>query len=130
MEKACEVRKLSACEWMIMKLICDADGDIPVQELIVRMRECYGKDYARTTMVTFLKKMSDKGYVSTYRVGRISFAHAERDVREYKRQILKEEIDFWFDGRPSELISVLYSGQKLPREERENIRKLLDEMAV
>ena len=79
MEHGMITRDLSDCETLIMKIIWDAKEDVAVQELIVRLRERFGKDYARTTVVTFLKKLSDKGY------GRASYAHAEKDEEHYKQ---------------------------------------------
>ena len=61
--KKAVTRGLSACETLIMKVVWDAKEDIAVQELIVQLKEQYGKDYARTTVVTFLGKMADKGCV-------------------------------------------------------------------
>lgn len=47
------IKDLSACETVIMKVIWDAVDDIALQQLIVDLREQYGRDYARTTVVTF-----------------------------------------------------------------------------
>lgn len=119
-------RDLSDCETLIMKIIWDAKEDVAVQELIVRLRERFGKDYARTTVVTFLKKLSDKGYVSTYRIGRASYAHAEKDEEHYKQQLLEDETKFWFDGKPSGLMSALCKTQKISQEEADKIREMLN----
>jgi len=121
-------KKLSACETLIMKLVWDAEGDISVQKLIVEIRERYGKDYARTTVVTFVKKLIDKGFVTTYRVGRASFVHAERDEYQYKRQLMTEATDFWFEGKPSTLLAAVCSGRDVPEEEIQEMRRLLDEL--
>ena len=56
--------ELSPCEALIMKLIWEAPQDIPVQELIDQLRDDYGKDYARTTVVTFVGKLKDKALIS------------------------------------------------------------------
>ena len=81
-------RELSACETLIMKVVWDAKEDIAVQELIVQLKEQYGKDYARTTVVTFLGKMADKGFVSTHRRGKNAFVHAEKNEDAYKSKLL------------------------------------------
>ncbi|MCC8030085.1 MAG: BlaI/MecI/CopY family transcriptional regulator [Lachnospiraceae bacterium] len=128
MEIQNQEKKLSTCETMIMKLIWDADGDISVQKLIVEIRERYGKDYARTTVVTFVKKLLDKGYVSTYRVGRASFVHPEKDEYQYKQRLMNEATDFWFEGKPSALLSAVCSGREVPEEEILELRKVLDSL--
>ncbi len=127
MSKQNKARELSGCETMIMKLIWDADGDIAVQDLIVRMKESYEKDYARTTMVTFLKKLADKGYVSTYRIGRASFAHAEKDEDLYKQQLMLEEMNFWFGGKLSALNDAICTAQPVSDDEIQRTVSLLSE---
>lgn len=97
--KKAVTRELSACETLIMKVVWDAKEDIAVQELIVQLKEQYGKDYARTTVVTFLGKMADKGFVSTHRRGKNAFVHAEKNEDAYKSKLMNEETDFWFEDR-------------------------------
>ena len=65
--------ELSPCEALIMKLIWEAPQDIPVQELIDQLRDDYGKDYARTTVVTFVGKLKDK--IHTVKERQLSFIH-------------------------------------------------------
>ncbi len=122
-------QELSACETLIMKAVWDAKDDIAVQELIVQLKQQYNKDYARTTVVTFLKKMSEKGYVSTYRIGNASYVHAERDENQYVREKLNRDRDFWFGGSPSKLLSAaLYDGKTISKEEIRKMKELLDEL--
>ncbi len=123
-----KARELSGCETMIMKLIWDAEGDIAVQDLITKMKEIYKKDYARTTMVTFLKKLSDKGYVSTYRIGRAAYAHPEKEEDLYKQQLMLEEMDFWFDGRLSAMVDAINHVQPMSGDEIQKMKNLLVEM--
>ena len=85
--------ELSPCEALIMKLIWEAPQDIPVQELIDQLRDDYGKEYARTTVVTFVGKLKDKRFVDTYRKGKAAFIHPLRSEEEYRRQLLKEQYD-------------------------------------
>ena len=58
-----DAQGLSACETIIMKAIWDEDGDISIQNLIEVLKTKWGKDYARTTVVTFLLKLAAKGFV-------------------------------------------------------------------
>ena len=89
---------LSACETVIMKAIWDEEEDISIPNLIEVLRTKWGKDYARTTVTTFLTKLAAKGYVRTYRKEKLSYAHAMKSEEEYKEKILKEMIDFWYNG--------------------------------
>lgn len=123
-----EERNLSASETTIMKAIWDTGEDISIPDLIELLRTDYGKDYARTTVVTFLLKLSDKGFVRTYRKGKLSYAHAMKSEAEYRTKLLNEETDYWFGGNVSNLFSALCSSRRLTKDEIGEIRSLLDDM--
>jgi len=123
-----EERNLSASETTIMKAIWDAGQDISIPDLIDLLRTDYGKDYARTTVVTFLLKLSDKGFVRTYRKGKLSYAHAMKSEADYRTKLLNEETDYWFDGNVSNLFSALCSSRRLTKDEIGEIRSLLDDI--
>ena len=59
MSKRTVFTELSVCETLIMRQIWAYEGDIPVQTLIVKLNEEYGKNYARTTVVTLRKVIQD-----------------------------------------------------------------------
>ena len=91
-------KTLSACEKRIMKAIWDAGNDITIQELMNTMLTQFDKDYKRTTVMTFLLRLANKGYVTTYRKGRPAYIHALKTIDDYKTKSLQDIIDFWFEG--------------------------------
>lgn len=122
-----EDKGLSACETVIMKAIWDAEGDISIPDLIEVLRTEWGKDYARTTVTTFITKLMAKGYVNTYRKGKLSYAHAVKSEEDYKKKLAVNDRDFWFGGKITNLISALCSDKKLTQNEADEIRKILDD---
>lgn len=128
MGKLILTRDLSNCETLIMKVIWEAKGDIAVQDLIARLRDEYDKDYARTTVVTFVRKLVDKGFVSTYRIRKTAYIHPEKDEKRYVEQMMHDETCFWFQGLPSQLLSAVCSSQKVSKSEIQKMRDLLDEL--
>ena len=118
--------ELSVCEAPIMKIIWESNPDISVQELLKQLNEQYGKDYARTTVVTFLTRMAGKGYITTQRRGRISYVHAIKSEQEYKQQLAQKEIEFWFHGSMAEFAQTLCAAAPLTHEECQKLRRLLD----
>lgn len=116
MRKKKTTNELSPCESLIMKIVWDAPQDIAVQDVITQLNERFQKDYARTTVVTFLGKMADKGYLNTYRKGRQAFVHPICDEAVYTCGIIKHDADFWFDGDSFKLMSALCSEKKLTKE--------------
>ena len=118
--------ELSVCEAPIMKIIWESNPDISVPELVKQLNEQYGKEYARTTVVTFLTRMAGKGYITTQRRGRISYVHAIKSEQEYKQQLAQKEIDFWFYGSMAEFAQTLCAAAPLTHEECQKLRRLLD----
>lgn len=125
MSKRTVFTELSVCETLIMRQIWAYEGDIPVQILITKLNEEYGKNYARTTVVTFLSKLKDKKFVETYRIGKMSYAKALRTEKDYRRQVIEGDADFWFDGKPSELLASLLEKRKLTKDEAAKIEELI-----
>lgn len=126
MSKMIMDKQLSACETIIMKAIWDFGGDIPLQELMRALRDDYQKDYARTTVATFLSRLASKGYIETYRKGRISFTHPLKSEKEYKEHMIGQERDFWFDGSVPMLLSALISTREFSEQDKQEIRDLLN----
>ena len=118
--------ELSVCEAPIMKIIWESNPDISVPELVKQLNEQYGKEYARTTVVTFLTRMAGKGYITTQRRGRISYVHAIKSKQEYKQQLAQKEIKFWFHGSMAEFAQTLCAAAPLTHEECQKLRRLLD----
>ncbi len=119
-------REISGCETLIMKVVWDAKEDISTPELMDELRIRFKKDYARTTVVTFLQRLAEKGFVTTYRKGRTSYVHALRDERSYTDKFLKETEDFWFQGNTAKLVAALCNIKKLSQKEIDDIRETLD----
>ena len=118
--------ELSVCEAPIMKIIWESNPDISVPELVKQLNEQYGKEYARTTVVTFLTRMAGKGYITTQRRGRISYVHAIKSEQEYKQQLAQKEIEFWFHGSMAEFAQTLCAAAPLTHEECQKLRRVLD----
>ena len=125
-----DAQGLSACETIIMKAIWDEDGDISIQNLIEVLKTKWGKDYARTTVVTFLLKLTAKGFVQTYRNGKNAYVHAIKSEEDYKTKLVAEDRDFWFGGKLSGLMSALCRERKLTQAEADEIRKILDDNTI
>ncbi len=131
MEKTCEnflneERNLSSAETIVMKTIWDAGEDISVPDLMVSLKVKYAKEYARTTVQTFLLKLSEKGFVRVYRKGKLSYVRAIKDEAEYKVKLLQEEMDFWYRGNPAELVMGLFHARGMAEKDKEQIRRALD----
>lgn len=120
--------ELSACEAPIMKIIWESESDISIPELTKQLNIQYGKEYARTTVVTFLTRLAGKGYVTTERRGRVSYARALKSAQEYKQMLASRQTEFWFHGSLAEFVQALSMSSPITKEELKRVRELLDEM--
>lgn len=120
--------ELSVCEAPIMKIVWESEPDISVPELTKQLNVQYGKEYARTTVVTFLTRLAGKGYVTTQRRGRVSYVHAIKSEQEYKQDLASRETQFWFHGSLAEFVQALSMRTPVTKEELQKVRELLDEM--
>ena len=123
-----EAYTLSASETIIMKAIWDSNGKrISTCDLLAILREKYRKDYARTTVTTFLQKLSYKGFVRCNREGKFSYIESLIEEQEYVTKLMNGQIDFWYDGKVADAVAVLIEKQKDKNEDLTPIIRLLEE---
>lgn len=128
MSKGMENRDLSGCEKLIMKIVWDAKRDISTPEIIQELKNRYSRDYARTTVVTFIQRLIEKGYVRTYHIGRVSYVHPIKDEPSYINNFLQYIQDFWFAGDVTSFVSAICKKRKLTKEEIDKLRRVIDEL--
>ncbi len=124
-------RELTASELLIMRAIWDAGEDIAKMKLQEVLREQYGKNYAMTTISTFLVNLINKGYIKSYRIGKMSHIHVLKSEEEYKENQIQKQKQLWYGGKASDLICAVFKAtekSELTKEDTDRIRGLLDEM--
>lgn len=113
---------LSTAETFIMKAIWDSNGrKISTCDLILIIKEKYGKEYARTTITTFLEKLSHKGFVKCRREGKYSYIESIKDEEEYVAEVISNQIDYWYGGSVKHAISALIERDKVSKKDLEQI---------
>ncbi len=123
-----EKKTLTACETFVMKSVWNQEEDYNIQELVDAVNREYGRDYKRSTVVNFLIRLSDKGFVKIRHKGRMAFIHPLITEQEYTREMLKEQKRFWFQGKASHLVASLLEAEEIDKEERDVIRRMLNEL--
>ena len=120
--------ELSPSETLIMKAIWEAGNQTTISDLLVALKDRYGKDYARTTILTYMVRLSDKRFVTTLREGKYTTVKALKTEDEYRREVAERDTELWFMGRPVAFLSALHSGGKLGKEEIRQIKEYLDDL--
>lgn len=84
------------------------DNGISIAELTIKMEERYNRAYARTTIATFLERMSAKGYVEMERRGRMTHVTALVDRDTYLEHKIDEIINGWFNGSQDQFLGFIH----------------------
>ncbi len=119
--------ELTECEQTIMKCIWDAGEPIPCSNIIKELKEKYKLDYKDTTVYTFLKNLKEKGFIESERKG-VTYYTPLRQEEEYRAEILRKTNEFWFNGSLAEYITALVKTEKLDTREKDEIKKIINEI--
>ena len=122
-----ELKELTSAEQVIMKCIWDYGKEMPLQILIENIKKDYDKDYKRTTIRTFVLHLEEKGYVTTYQIGKYSYINYLIEEIDYKEQQLKKTKNFWFKDSGFNLVKTLYK-DKLNESKLKKLKDLLENM--
>ena len=85
---------LSDRELLVMKCLWDASAPMTVGDLIDKIHQEYGIAYKETTVYTFLKRLKDKNYVTSYKRGSSHFKPAV-DENEFLHHYAETMSAFW-----------------------------------
>ncbi|KIR03319.1 Transcriptional repressor, BlaI/MecI family [Lachnospiraceae bacterium TWA4] len=116
---------MTECEQIVMKSVWDAKKDVSLQEIMKILETSFGKQWKRQTISTFLLHLIEKGYVKSYRSGRIFYYVPIVKEDDYKKLKTDDFLDFWFEGSPSGLIASMCDNKKLSKEEKQKILDLI-----
>lgn len=122
-----ELKELTSAEQVVMKCIWDYGKEMPLQKLLENLKEDYDKEYKRTTIRTFLVHLEEKGYVTTYQIGKYSYINYLIEEADYKEQQLKQTKSFWYKDSGFSLVKTLYK-EKLNESKLKKLKDLLEDM--
>lgn len=94
-----------------------------VHERILKTRKV-----AYTTIMTVMKKLSDKGYLSYEKDGATYVYEAARTQEDVQQSLLTNLLDKAFNGSSIALIQTLVKKEELSEKEREDIAKLIEDL--
>lgn len=122
-------KKPTNSEMILMKVIWDAEGEISMKYLADELREKYGRDYARTTIVTFLSRLEAKGFIHQERRGRYAYITAVKSEKEFQESMLLDIMNLWFDGDLVSMFEFIVKQDTFTKEDRDIVVGILDKMS-
>ncbi|MCR5586231.1 MAG: BlaI/MecI/CopY family transcriptional regulator [Lachnospiraceae bacterium] len=89
---------LTDAEKVVMKCAWDVGNGFMLSDIIMHVKKVYGKEWKETTVSTFLSKLVNKEYLEKYRDGKYIHYRIKVDMAEYRKHVMEEFVDFWYDG--------------------------------
>jgi predicted transcriptional regulator len=115
---------LGAQELAIMKIVWRR-GDATVRDVYETLRQ--RRPVAYTTVMTTMGTLEGKGYLKKSLDGRAYRYRPAQPERRVMSTLVREFVDRVFDGAATPLLAQLVRESRLSREEREELRRLIDE---
>lgn len=99
--------KISDSEMEIMNIIWETNDEVTSSELAKRLENTWKP----TTVMTFLKRLCDKGALFVRRQGKTNFYRAAISEDDYKRERTEEFLKELHNGSVTSLLAALVKGQ-------------------
>lgn len=119
--------KLSEKEWTVLNALWETEG----AELGVLVNKLYeNTGWSRNTVLTYLTRMESKGLV---RIDKEIYPHvyyATLDRESCQKQERQNFLHRVYSGSAGDLIAAFLKEERISQEEKERLRKMLDDMEV
>lgn len=119
--------KLSEKEWTVLNALWETEG----AELGVLVNKLYeNTGWSRNTVLTYLTRMESKGLV---RIDKEIYPHvyyATVDRESCQKQERQSFLHRVYKGSAGDLIAAFLKEERISQEEKERLRKMLDDMEV
>lgn len=119
--------KLSEREWTVLNALWETDG-AELGVLVTKLYENTG--WSRNTVLTYLTRMEVKGLVRIDKETYPHIYHATVDRESCQQQERQSFLHRVYSGSAGELIAAFLKEKPISPEERERLRKILDDMEV
>ena len=120
--------RVSDKEWQVLEALWPHPAGLPLGDVVEALRAETG--WSRNTVLTYLTRMEAKGLVAICKEGtphRYAAAVSREDCAAQERQSLLSRV---YRGSAASLVTAFLKEDRLTAEEREALRKLLDDMEV
>ena len=119
--------KLSEREWTVLNALWNTGG----AELGILVNELYAETgWSRNTVLSYLTRMEAKGLVQIDKSTAPHSYHATFDRESCQKKERRSFLNRVYSGSTGDLIAAFLKEEPISKEERERLRKMLDDMEV
>lgn len=118
--------ELGEAELVVLRVLWEG-GAQTVREVMTRLHE-RGRKVAYTTVLTFLTRLEQKGYVSSNKED-TAYVYRSKVTREsVTRSRVRALLEQLYDGAAGPMVLQLIENERLSTEELAKLRKLIDDL--
>lgn len=118
------MRKLPDGELELMMIIWSYNE--PISRLEIEEKLDKARDVVPSTILSYLSRLEEKGFVSREKRGKNNYYSALVDKDEYLREAGKNILDLMFGGSLKNFASALYHGGELSKEDIDELQDLIN----
>lgn len=118
--------ELGDAELQVLRALWDG-GPATVREVLNHLHD-RGRRVAYTTVLTFLTRLEQKGFVRSDKSGQAYVYRAAISRNQVTRFRLKEVMDQLFDGEAAPLVLALMKSERFSAEEIAQLQRLIDQL--
>jgi len=119
--------RLPDAELEIMKIIWKCGGSATSAQITQKLEG--KKDWAVTTVLNFLARLVDRGFLSAHRSGKINIYEPIVGEEEYLESESRSFLERLHGNSLKSLVASLYSGDAISRDDLEELKRYIDEKA-
>ena len=119
------IPKLPDTELMIMNIIWHSNEEVTSAH-VTKMLESQ-KDWTLTTILTFLSRLVERGFLTVRKKGRQNVYSAVIQEAEYVESESKTFFEKLHGNSLTSLVAALYSGQAISKEDLAELKQFIDE---
>lgn len=116
--------KISESEMEIMKVIWKKNQAVTTAYILDNLNT----SWKHTTVLTFLKRLTDKGAIKTERVGKTNYYSALVSEADYKNDQTREFLTELHSGSIKNFLTALYGDKRPTRDEMDEIKEWFEEV--
>jgi BlaI family penicillinase repressor len=117
--------KITESEQVILDLLWEKEK-LTVMQLVSELEE--DKQWSKHAIISFLKKMEQKGTVGYEEIGRTKYYYAIPVKKDVAKNESKSFLDRFYDGKLGLMVSSMAQDNQLQEEDIEDLWKVLQEL--
>ncbi len=124
------MKKISESEQEIMLAIWNAEDEKSITASY--LEEIFGeeKGWKKTSILTFLSRLVEKGYLSCEKKGKTNFYQPLISYEKFSSKESKNILHKLYRNSLKNFVSALYDGEELSKQDVKELRDFLDEISA